>query len=202
MFGVLALPPFLFLPLILVSLIVFNWILDGILVKTSNHSKVFVFFSVVFDGLVFWLRGFSGGCIGFTFFVDPENLLLSPFAVLVLSSGMALYIGFTASFTCMFSRPGISRLVNICIFWVVFDDCCHTGFPWNSLATVWANTPQMTQIVSILGVFGLSFITLLLASSIAVLGHKEIVLKVENIFFSLFLIPVMAWGYGEVRVVL
>ena len=63
MLGVLALPPFLFLPLILVSLVVFNWILDGILVKTSDHSKAFVFFSVLFDGLVFWPGVFSGGVV-------------------------------------------------------------------------------------------------------------------------------------------
>ena len=206
MLGVLALPPFLFLPLILVSLVVFNWILDGILVKTSDHSKAFVFFQSFLTGWCFGLGFFLGGLywVYNSFFVDPEKFAwLSPFAVLVLSSGMALYIGFTASFTCMFSRPGISRLVNICIFWVVFElirGWAFTGFPWNLLATVWANTPQMIQIASILGVFGLSFITLVLASSIAVLGHKEIGVRKRIIFsFSLFLIPVMVWGYGEVR---
>ena len=198
MLGVLALPPFLFLPLILVSLVVFNWILDGILVKTSDHSKAFVFFQSFLTGWYFGLGFFLGGLywVYNSFFVDPEKFAwLSPFAVLVLSSGMALYIGFTASFTCMFSRPGISRLVNICIFWVVFElirGWAFTGFPWNLLATVWANTPQMIQIASILGVFGLSFITLVLASSIAVLGHKEIGVRKRIIFsFSLFFIPVM-----------
>ncbi|PPR63176.1 MAG: Apolipoprotein N-acyltransferase, partial [Alphaproteobacteria bacterium MarineAlpha3_Bin7] len=124
MLGVLALPPFLFLPLILVSLVVFNWILDGILVKISDHSKAFVFFQSFLTGWCFGLGFFLGGLywVYNSFFVDPDKFAwLSPFAVLFLSSGMAVYIGFTASFACIFSRPGISRLVNICIFWVIFE---------------------------------------------------------------------------------
>ena len=205
MLGVLALPPFLVLPLILVSLVFFNWILDGILIA-KKCSKVFIIFQSFLTGWCFGLGFFLGGLywVYNSFFVDPDKFAwMSPFAVLFLSSGMAVYIGLTASFTCMFSRPGISRLVNICIFWVVFElirGWAFTGFPWNLLATVWANTPQMTQIASILGVFGLSFITMLLASSIAVLGHKEIAARKRIIFsFSLFLIPVMVWGYGEGR---
>ena len=75
MLGVLALPPFLFLPLILVSLVVFNWILDGILVKTSDHSKAFVFFQSFLTGWCFGLGFFLGGLywVYNSFFVDPEK---------------------------------------------------------------------------------------------------------------------------------
>ena len=206
MLGVLALPPFLFLPVILVSLVVFHWTLDGILIKTKNHSKVFVFFQSFLTGWCFGFGFFLGGLywVHNSFFVDPDKFAwLSPFAVLFLSTGMAIYVGFTASFSCIISRPGISRLVNICIFWVIFElirGWALTGFPWNLLATVWANTSQMTQIASIFGVFGLSFITMLLASSVAVLGHKEIVARRRIIFsFSLFLMPAIVWVYGEGR---
>ncbi len=62
--------------------------------------------------------------------------------------------------------PGWPRLLGFAGAWVVAEllrGWLLTGFSWNLLGTVWAFRPEPLQLASLIGVHGLSFLTVLLA---------------------------------------
>ena len=75
-----------------------------------------------------------------------------------------------------------------------------TGFPWNLYAYSWAGIPQMSQIVSLIGVYGLSLLTILLFCLPAYFflnrDHPIIAWACGCTIMS---IAIALYGYGHIR---
>jgi apolipoprotein N-acyltransferase len=109
--------------------------------------------------------------IGYAFMVDPSaHLWQMPFAILVLTAGLALYAGIACALSVWLWRDGPSRLLVFAIFYAAGEwvrGHALTGFPWNLQAYGWGASWAVMQSASLIGAYGLSFLTILLGASLA-----------------------------------
>ena len=120
-----------------------------------------------------WKRGFGIGWLAGTayfagsmfwivepFFVEPEIYgWLSPFALIFLSGGLALFWG--AGFGLTTLAQGRWRLLLLVVTLTVAEFIrahIFTGFPWGALAYVWSQTPVF-QLLAWVGPHGLGLLT-------------------------------------------
>jgi apolipoprotein N-acyltransferase len=109
--------------------------------------------------------------IGYAFMVDPAaHLWQMPFALVGLTAGLALYGALAGALSAWFWQDGPARIF---VFAVFFSLCewlrghLLTGFPWNLSGYGWGLVPALLQTASLVGVYGLSFLTILLGAALA-----------------------------------
>ena len=109
--------------------------------------------------------------IGYAFLVDPSNHLWQmPFAVAGLAAGLALYGALAAGVAAFFWQEGSARIFIFAICWAGTEwlrGHLFTGFPWNLSAYGWGVSLALLQSVSLIGAYGLSFLTILLGATLA-----------------------------------
>ena len=141
------------------------------------------------------------------FRVNPEDHgWAGPFAVILITAGMALFPAFAlASYKWFSHRIKFFSEGKILIFaanWAIFEwfrSWFLSGFPWNLLATVWIPFEPILQIISVIGTLGLSALTVFLASSPALIFNKNYFFGACVVSFS-FLIVVNMWVFGSWRI--
>lgn len=168
----LALPPLYLLPFLIPAFSCLFWLLEG---NSSSHPPI----EGLKDGWWFGFGFFIAGLywIGFSFFVDAlQHGFLAPFAVAGIAGGMAFFPALAAFFSnWIFSLYNLSPLGRIFIFsalWTASEwsrEWVLTGFPWNSIGTVWVVSDSMIQLAALTGVYGLSLLTVVIATMPAVL---------------------------------
>jgi apolipoprotein N-acyltransferase len=96
---------------------------------------------------------------------------LVPFAVPGLAAVMAVFVAVPAA-VARLARPGWRMAMTLAGAWVLADlarQFIATGFPWNPLGSVWEFPGRlgdiMIQPASLVGVHGLTLVTILLAST-------------------------------------
>src|ERR1700744_2899595 len=108
--------------------------------------------------------------IGYAFMVDPSaHLWQMPFAILLLTAGLALYAGIACALAILLWRDGLSRLLIFSVFYAAAEwvrGHALTGFPWNLQAYGWGASWAVMQSASLFGAYGLSFLTILLGASL------------------------------------
>jgi len=130
----------------------------------------------------FW-RGWLAGLAYFTigswwvteaFMVDAEHQgWMAPFAIAIMAAFLAAFWGF-AALLYRWTRPaGWTRLLvfagSLCLFeWLRG----HPLFPWNLPGETWRAGSAISQFASIVGAYGLSWITVVIAASPALLIYK------------------------------
>src|SRR5579883_259251 len=108
--------------------------------------------------------------IVYPFLVDPDNHLWQmPFALL-LPAGLALFGALATAASVYFWQDGPPRLfvLTVCLAaaeWL--RGHVLTGFPWNLSAYGWGASLAVLQSASLVGAYGLSFLTILLGASLA-----------------------------------
>lgn len=109
--------------------------------------------------------------IGYAFLVDPSaHLWQLPFAVTLLPAGLGLFSALACVLALYFWQEGPARLLVFAIFYASAEwlrGHILTGFPWNLPAYGWGASLAMLQSLSVLGVYGLSLLTVLLGVSLA-----------------------------------
>ncbi len=112
--------------------------------------------------------------IGFAFLVDADTFAwMIPFVALFFPSFLALYWAAAAGLARALWRPGPARILILTALlsaaeWV--RGHVFTGFPWNLPGYTWADILPMLQGAALFGIYGLSFVTLLIAGSFAMLA--------------------------------
>jgi apolipoprotein N-acyltransferase len=100
------------------------------------------------------------------FLVEPERTgWMAPFALVFMAGGLALFWGAAFGLTRRF-RLGSLGLVVLWTGAEVARALAFTGFPWVMLGHVWSETP-IVQLASVIGVHGLTLLTLGAAALIA-----------------------------------
>jgi apolipoprotein N-acyltransferase len=182
----LAFPPFNAVPLL--------WICFPALVFLIKSAKgwggafgagwAFAFGQLVPN--LYWIAG--------ALFVDIGQFWwLVPFAVAGLPALFAVYFGLAA----MAARPMLSRPTGPLFFamaWFAADVArghLLTGFPWDVTGYVWGAVPQILQITSVIGIYGLGLVTL----AVVVQGATK---KGRCVLVGLTVL-VLLFGWGEWR---
>ena len=162
-----ALPPLHLIPMLFISFPCLIWLVDG----ASSCRRAFL------DGWWFGLGHFLAGLywITFSLTIDQNFFWLIPFSLLGIPAVIAIYIACATAFL-RFARKGLVRIALFAASWVFFEwlrGILFTGFPWNGIGLVWANSESAIQIVSYIGLIGLGFLTVFWASSLAALAYEK-----------------------------
>jgi apolipoprotein N-acyltransferase len=112
--------------------------------------------------------------IGYAFLVDPTNHLWQmPFALVGLTAGLGLFGALACGVAMVFWQPGPARLFVFAVLMAVSEwlrGHVLTGFPWNLSGYGWGASLALLQSVSLMGIYGLSFLTILFGASLAELA--------------------------------
>jgi apolipoprotein N-acyltransferase len=169
-----SLPPIDLTPLLLVAFTGLLWLDDGSTGPWASFRLGYAF------GLGFFISGLYW--IAAALFVDIDTFWwLVPVAAAGLPAAFALYIGAALLATNLAVRhlrlPGTARIFASAVVWTVAEwvrGHAFTGLPWNLIGYAWSGgfpgAILMLQSVAVLGIYGLSFLTVLAASLPALLG--------------------------------
>ncbi len=177
----LALPPFYLLPLLIPSF-------SGLYLLIRDSRGCQAFLDGWWWGFGFFTAGLYWICI--SLYVEPEKFAwLTPFALFGLPSVLAIYTGLvTAVFVASYKLHVASRFSYLqpatCnlqpfLFATLFvaaeylRSYLFTGFPWNLMGYVWTVSAVAMQPASVIGIYGLSWITVFAATVPALFVLKE-----------------------------
>jgi apolipoprotein N-acyltransferase len=169
-----AMPPLDLTPLLAVAFPGLLWLDDGSAGPGASFRLGWVF------GFGFFLAGLYW--IAAALFVDIDRFWwLVPFAAAGLPAGFAVYAGLALLATSLAARmlrlPAAARVFAFAVAWSAAEwtrGHALTGLPWNLIGYAWSGgfpgAVAMLQSVAVVGIYGLSFVTVLAVSLLALLG--------------------------------
>ncbi len=203
LFGVmatLALPPLYILPLLIPAF-------SGLFLLLWNAKTLRQAFG---DGWWWGLGHFTTGlywmCI--SLYVEPEKFAwMTPFALFGIPSVAAVYTGLVASCQLSLARnymqpaTGNRQLLLFATLWIIAEYLrAHllTGFPWNLIGYVWTVSDATLQAVWLTGIYGLSGITVFVATAPAlfVLKAKPIL---SNVLAAMCILLMIVYGWQRLE---
>lgn len=177
--SVLALPPFFISPVLLLTLPVLAWLIDGPAHDdaTADGRKVRAWRAAIagwWFGFAYFVLGLFW--IGEAFLVEAEKFAwLLPAAVTLLPAFLAVFFAVAAAVAALVSRPGLSRVLALAITLSLAEwlrGHVLTGLPWNVIG--YALTPPgiLLQSASVFGIYGLTLLTVVVfAAPLVGLAH-------------------------------
>jgi apolipoprotein N-acyltransferase len=174
-----ALPPFDLSPLIFISFPGLLWLDEGSAGAWASARLGYVF------GLGFFVAGLYW--IAAALFVDIDRFWWAlPFAVVGLPAFLSFYPAAALGLTGLAAgRLQLAPTARVCLFAVAWSAAewarghCFTGLPWNLVGYAWSGgfpgSLAMLQSVAWVGIYGLTFITVLAGSLPALLGTPSLV---------------------------
>ena len=130
------------------------------------------------------------------FMVEPEKFaVLAPFALFSMSGGLALFWGCAFAISRKFAT-GLGRyIIGLAVVWALSEylrSVLFTGFPWGLLGYTWIKTP-IAQWASVVGPFGLTFITLFGGLLLLSFPNRCFMAPVITVIFFAVLLAGGAW---------
>lgn len=190
----LSFAPVSFFPIVFFSL--------PLLVKSIDFAKTKK--QAFFIGGWFGFGLFSAGLywVGFSFLAQTNVPQWSaPIAVMALAGALSMFVAFSFVAAFHFWRAGSSRVIVFSISFVLFEwlrGHMFTGFPWHQMAHIWSDTPLVMQSVSLVGSYGLSFLTVLVASSLVLFFDKPASGR-KLVVVPAIIIAILVTGFGYYR---
>ena len=195
----LGFAPLEFFPALLLGFAALLLLLDG--TDESRHPTRAAFVTGWAFAFGQYLIGWHW--IGYAFLVDPSaHLWQMPFALVFLTAGLALYAGLACALALHFWQDGPARLLIFAILYAAGEwlrGHLLTGFPWNLQAYGWAASLAILQSLSVLGAYGLSFLTILLGASLAEFCSPRKAWRAPLLMLGLF---ALLWAGGAARLAL
>ncbi len=200
----LALPPFNLFPVLLLSLPVLVWLIDG----TTPGLRWGRLAAIGAAAGVGWAFGFGYFLLGLywvgaAFLVEADIFgWMMPFAVVALPAGLAVFTAAGMAIARSLWGSGPRRIFAFAVGLTLSEllrGHALTGFGWNTLGYALTATPVLMQVASLLGVYGLTLLAALIFASPAALsgaGSRRARLAVPLLGAALFVAVV---GYGAAR---
>jgi apolipoprotein N-acyltransferase len=169
--SVLAQAPFDAWPILFVTFPVLVWLLDGAAAGRLGGAP-----SAAIAGWWFGFGYFLAGLywIGHAFLVDAKTFgWLLPIAVVALPAGMACYTAFGLGLARMLWTRGPTRLIALALALTIAEwlrGYLFSGFPWNALGYSLTGPLVLAQAVSLIGIWGLTFVAVAVFAAPAVLA--------------------------------
>lgn len=160
----LALPPAFLVPFIFITFPILY-----IYTEYSRSAKD-AFFVGWWFGFGYWLIGIYW--VAFSILTEADKFWwLVPFAVIGLPMMLAVYTGIATVVTYLVPRQRWQKILVLAVMWVLSEMlrsyviAFYTlyGFPWNYIGYVWNVTNYTMQLGSVIGIFGLSLLTMIIA---------------------------------------
>jgi len=155
-----------------------------------------------------WLAGLGYFAVG-TWWIAEAFLVdiaahgwIAPFAVGAMAGGVALFWGAAILAYRLTGATGLARAVVFAGVFAAFEwirGHILTGFPWNLPGETWKAGSAMSQSASLLGAYGLTFVTLWMAASVLLWREGRRGRVVAGSALAVF---VLLFGWGAVRVAL
>jgi apolipoprotein N-acyltransferase len=183
----LAHPPFGFLP----GLLGYALLLHMTGKSVSARSA---FFRGWLTGVAYF--GISTWWVAEAFFVDVRQAWMAPFAVIGLAAGLALFWGAAAALYRWIAPKGAARVLVFAGVLAGFEwlrGHVLTGFPWDLPGETWRAGTAPSQLASVVGAYGLTWITLAIVSAAALWRESRIAIGVAVAAL------VGLYAYGAVR---
>ena len=172
-----ALPPVDLSPLLVVAFPGVLWLDEGSSGPSASFGVGYAFGFGFFVAGLYWISA--------ALFVDIATFWwLVPIAAFGIPAVLALYTGaafLVVNTTSKYLRlPGAARIFGFAIAWTAAEwirGHAFTGLPWNLIGSTWSGgfpgAITVLQCVAWIGIYGLSFVTVLAASLPAVLGASS-----------------------------
>tara|TARA_R100000365_G_scaffold3447_1_gene11360 strand:- start:140 stop:1759 length:1620 start_codon:yes stop_codon:yes gene_type:complete len=195
-------PPIFFLVALFLAMPVLVWALDGAERKRSVRASVLgPAFRI---GLAFGFGYFLVALhwIGAAFFVDGGWLLVvMPLAVAGLALLLSVFWGLGTALAHLFWSAGPGRIFALATALTLAElarGYLFTGFPFNLLGYTLTANPEMMQATSLVGVYGLTFVAILIAATPALVwpaAERSLIARVLPLFAAFGLLAgQIAWG--------
>jgi len=162
-------------PVLFLTIPVAVWLIDG-----SAAGRWSGAWSAAIAGWCFGFGFFVAGVywVGYAFLVDAKTFgWLLPVAVAGLPAYLAIYTGLGFALARLVWVRGPARLLALAIAL----SCCEwlrghllTGFPWNTFGYALTQPLAMAQSVSLFGIWGLTFLALLIFATPATIADDSI----------------------------
>lgn len=169
----LAYGPFYLWPVVFFTFPALVWLIDG--ARATRRPWLQAGFIAWVFGFGYFLAGLHW--VGFAFVVDIQrHVWLLPFVAVLMPGGLALFFAGAAALARLRWSTGPARIVTFAAALSAFEwlrGHVLTGLPWNLTGNVWDGWDAMFQSVSIFGIYGLSLVTLVVASSPATLVDDD-----------------------------
>jgi apolipoprotein N-acyltransferase len=171
----LAMPPVDAWPVLFLTLPVLVWLADG-----AAGGRLGGIPGAAIAG---WWFGFGyhlAGLywVGHAFLVDAKTFgWLLPFAVTALPAGMACYTALGLALARMLWTRGPGRLIALAVALTVTEwlrGFLFTGFPWNAYGYALTGPLALSQGAALIGIWGLTFVTVAVFASPAVLLDERV----------------------------
>jgi len=173
----LAEAPYYLLPLIVVGFSVLLLLIDG--ARNGGQAMRRGFFAGWFFGFGYFLVSLFW--VGFAFLVQAEEFAwMAPFAVAGLPAFLAFFTGLAAALCARYGGDRWPRLFAFATLYMIAEYArghILTGLPWNLPGQALAGTAIGAQTAAWWGVYGLSFIVVLIGAAPAAMkteGEKGI----------------------------
>jgi apolipoprotein N-acyltransferase len=170
----LAMAPVDAWPVLFVTFPVMVWLIDG-----ATPGRRSAMWNAAIAGWCFGFGYFLFGLywVGYAFLVDAKTFgWLLPVAVAGLPAYLALYTALGAAFARLLWLRGPSRLI-VFAFTMTIGEWLRghllSGFPWNAFGYALTEPLALAQSVSLVGVWGLTFLTLAICAAPAVLADEK-----------------------------
>ena len=166
----LAMAPFNAWPVLFLTMPVAVWLIDG-----AGAGRAGGILAAAVSGWWFGFGYFTAGLywVGYAFLVDAQTFAwLLPFAVMGLPAVLAIFMALGFGLARAIWTNDASRILALaCAFTVSEWLRGHvlTGFPWNTLGYALTEPLALAQSASLIGLWGLTFITVIVFASPAVL---------------------------------
>lgn len=166
----LAMAPFNAWPVLFLTLPVMVWQIDGAAAGRWRGVP-----AAALTGWCFGLGYFVPGLywIGYAFLVDaPTFAWLMPFAILGLPAYLALFMALGFALARLFWTRDAARVIALAASLTMSEwlrGHALTGFPWNSLGYALSEPLALAQTASLIGLWGMTFLTVAIFASPAVL---------------------------------
>ncbi len=173
--GALALPPLDLWPLIVVPMTVAVWLIDGAVGKSAASRFRAAAAAGWWWGFGFFLAGLWW--LGAAFLVEAEKFAWAmPFGVVALPALLAFFPALAFGCARLLWPSGTGRILMLAVMLSLSEwlrGHVLTGFPWNVYGMMLAGQPQIAQIASAVGLYGLTLLSIAIGAAPATLGTAE-----------------------------
>lgn len=194
--------PFQLTAFFVVAITVLVWLLD---VSAGKDRKLRSAFSMGwFFGLGHFVTGLYWVAAAFNVDSDAWGPLWGIPATLALAAGLALFFGAGAVIAILLWTNDVRRIAAFAIGFFVSEwlrGHILTGFPWLLPAYVWTPGEPISQLASLVGAYGLTLLTLLIAAAPAAIadGSQSAGRRFAPLLVAALTVG-MAWGWGAQRI--
>lgn len=164
----LAFAPFFLFPFAYIGLYTL-----AILIRRSRNAPAAFLVGWAF-GLGQFVVGLSWITESFAVEAEKFSMLAWP-SVIALSAFLAVFPALAAMAARYLGGPSLRTFIILPATWAVAEmarGVILTGFPWNLIGYIWGFSDQVLQGVSVMGIYGLGFLTILMATMPLLISEK------------------------------